>query len=138
MAGSGPPPKENRRRRNVDTYGDVQAAVSDDGSVRGPELTGDWSEQTVTWYEMWRRAPQAQAFLATDWMRLQMLASVVEAFFQTPDTKLLSEIRLNESLLGATHVDRLKGRIKVEAPTPASTEGAVTAIDEYRKRLGAG
>jgi hypothetical protein len=30
----------------------------------------------------------------------------------------LAEIRQNESLLGATHVDRLKARIKVEAEAP--------------------
>jgi hypothetical protein len=35
----------------------------------------------------------------------------------------LAEIRQNESLLGATHTDRLKARIKVEQPAEADDSG---------------
>jgi len=40
----------------------------------------------------------------------------------------------NEGLLGATHVDRLKARIKVESQ-PQEVPDGVPSIDEYRERL---
>lgn len=147
MGGSGPPPAENRRRRNKDTYADVSTTVTDDvEAVNGPELLGEWSVSTRSWYETWRRAPQSGAFVSTDWQRLAMMAPIVETYFATHDPKLFPEIRLNESLLGATHVDRLKGRIKVERPQapaedatptaqPAGTDASVTNLASRRKRL---
>jgi hypothetical protein len=137
MAGNGPAPKENRRRRNADVYGSAQTVVSDDGKLRGPALTGVWSEQVRSWYDNWRRSPQAAAFVATDWMRLRMLAPLVESYLLSPHHMKLAEIRQNESLLGATLTDRLKARIKVEQPAEAEIPAGVTALDDYRRALGA-
>src|SRR5882757_7366420 len=105
MAGNGPPPAERRRRNNKDTYADVQATVGTVAvTVRGPDLDGIWLPQTVRWFETWRRSPIADLFLDTDWQRLLMLLPLVEDCFDRPHHLKLSEIRLNESLLGATHV----------------------------------
>src|SRR4051794_28053343 len=120
MAGSGPAPKETRRRRNADTYADVKASVVDDGERLGPPLTGAWSEQVLAWYEIWRTSPQAKTFVMTDWMRLRMVAPLLEDYLSKPTAMKLAEIRQNESLLGATHTDRLKARIKVEKTAEAS------------------
>lgn len=147
MGGSGPPPADKRRRRNKDTYADVATTVAPpaDDDLYGPELAGDWSDSTRAWHETWRRSPQAAAFLDTDWQRLAMIAPLVNRYFEAPDPKLFTEIRLNETLLGATHVDRLKGRIRVEKPRPAMTAPPVakppvepdnvTSIASRRKRL---
>lgn len=139
MAGYGPPPSENKRRRNADTFADQAVTVQADDEVHGPELPDAeaYSSRTVRWYETWRRSPQAAAFLPTDWQRLEMLAPVVELFFAEPSTKLLAEIRLNEGLLGATHVDRLRARIKVEQPKPAPTAPppGVADLTSRRRRL---
>lgn len=138
MAGNGPPPSENRRRRNSDTYADVSETVKDDGQLRGPALEGAWSDAVRSWYDNWRRSPQASAFLMTDWMRLRMLAPLVASYLEQPHHMKLAEIRQNESLMGATHVDRLKGRIKVEREPEQTTQPAgVTALDDYRRALGA-
>lgn len=138
MAGNGPAPKPNRRRRNADTFGGTQTPVTDDGELRGPALTGDWSEAVRSWYDTWRRSPQAQLFVATDWMRLRMLAPLVAGYMKLPTKDVLSEIRLNESLLGATHTDRLKARIAVQKPDEQTEVPAgVTALDDYRRVLGA-
>lgn len=136
MAGNGPPPKETRRRRNADTYADVQARVVDDGEVRGPELPGEHSSYVREWYEQWRRSPQAASFVNTDWQRLHMLAPLVGLYALEPSPKLLGEIRLNESLLGATHVDRLRARIRVEREPEPEEAGGVTSLDRYRAKLG--
>src|SRR5689334_12625653 len=118
MAGNGPPPAAHRRRTNPDTYADVKAVVVVDDTLRGPALTGSWSQQTREWYDTWRWSPQAAVFVATDWSRLRMLVPLVEKYFRNPHHMTLAEIRQNESLLGATHVDRLKARIKVEREAP--------------------
>ncbi|MET9953520.1 hypothetical protein ABZ135_18485 [Streptomyces sp. NPDC006339] len=138
MAGMGPPPSENKRRRNKDELAEYGASVQADAEVHGPELphAALYGPRTIDWYETWRRAPQAGAFVATDWQRLQMLAPLVDLFFLEPSVKLLSEIRLNEGLLGATHADRLRARIKVEPQTsrPGGTPNGVTDLTTVRRR----
>lgn len=144
----GPPPKENRRRRNADTYADVQTTVKAAApQLRGPVLSeatcglmDDFPprsiELTEKWWDTWRRSPLTEAFLDTDWSRLAMLAPMVAKYFTHPHHLMLAEIRQNESLLGATHVDRLKARIKVERDAPETvTAPGITALGEYRSRL---
>ncbi|MCP3801843.1 hypothetical protein NLX83_21490 [Allokutzneria sp. A3M-2-11 16] len=145
MAGYGPPPNKKKRRRNADLFQGQHVAVSADGPTDAPDLpnASAFSEWTRSWYETWTRAPQASAFVATDWQRLHMLASLVESYYAEPSAKLLSEIRLNESLLGATHVDRLRGRIVVSREDEAADSGmemgdsaaSVTRLAERRNRL---
>lgn len=132
----GPLPSDNKRRRNADTFGGA-TPVSDDGERSGEPLGGVWPQPVLDWWDAWRRSPQAKMFVGTDWQRLRMLAPLVAAYWECPDKGVLAEIRQNESLLGATHADRLRGRIKVDRQ-PAETGGApagVTALDEYRRNL---
>jgi hypothetical protein len=139
MAGNGPPPSENKRRRNADAYEGHEVTVQSDAEVRGPELphAALYGPQTLAWYETWRRAPQAAAFIGTDWQRLIMLAPLVDAYYLEPSTKLLAEIRLNEGLLGATHADRLRARIKIEQPKPqpSAPPAGVADLTSRRRRL---
>lgn len=151
MAGSGPAPKpdDQRRRRNAPTHG-AERVLKDDGVLRGPELVevapslpedSQALDYVLGWWDDWRRSPQAQTFLATDWRRLGMLSALVAAYFAQPDTKLLSELRLNEERLGALHVDRLKARIRVEPAETApvvSLASAGSARDRFRDRLEEG
>lgn len=148
MAGNGPPPAARRRRQNKDVYADVQVKIKPTGSrLRGPTLqqaTGGTSqnydeavrELVAKWWDTWRRSPLVETWLDTDWSRLAMLAPLVASYFARPHYTKLAEIRQNESLLGATHVDRLKARIKVDREEePAAPAPGVTALDEYRARL---
>lgn len=138
MAGNGPPPSEHKRRRNADEFEEHAVTVEDDGQVHGPPLpfSSLYGPRTVDWYETWQRAPQAAAFTVTDWQRLHMLAPIVDAYWLEPTTKLFAEIRLNESLLGATHVDRMRGRIKVDTPKkPGRLPADVPDMAERRRRL---
>lgn len=149
MAGNGPAPKANRRRRNADTYADVKTRVSaSDSKLRGPTLKqaigpaiDGYDPEVVklveAWWSTWRRSPLGEAFLDTDWSRLAMLAPLVASYYARPHHMVLAEIRQNESLLGATHVDRLKARIKVERedPGPQQLPAGVAAMDAYRRDL---
>lgn len=134
MAGYGPPPAENRRRTNADRYEGQEVTVEATGTAQAPPLPGRHPKAVQDWYATWASSPQAQAFTVTDWQRLHMLAPLVAAYFKRPDKALMSEIRLNESLLGATHVDRLRARIKVESGQAPSPAGAEERDDEVAAR----
>lgn len=146
MAGYGPPPNPKRRRRNADTFAAGAATVSASSSVEAPKLrnANQYSNQTRAWYRTWCSSPQAQAFTVTDWQRLHMLAPLVDKYFAEPRKDLLAEIRLNESLLGATHMDRLRARITITpAANPAADDSpadnaVVARLDERRRRLMGG
>lgn len=140
-----PKPDGERRRRNAPTHGDT--VVEADNTLRGPDLaeaTGrnDWHPLTLRWYDTWRRSPQAQLFLETDWSRLLMLAPYVESCNTAlkPSAATLSEIRMNEERLGATVVDRMRARIRVTAPddddAPDAEVVPIHAVrDSVRARL---
>lgn len=137
MGGMGPPPAERKRHRNKDTFAEGVVTVPADVEADAPELPGweSYSTETLRWYNTWAASPQAALFTPTDWQRLHMLAPLVQEYFAKPSTKLMAEIRLNESLLGATHLDRLRGRIKVETPKPASgTPAGVADMTEARRK----
>lgn len=102
-------PKENPRHRikqpsEVLTGAKVKAPVLRNGEV--------YSQETLDWWLTWINSPQAEAFLDTDWERLQMLAALVNAYWKKPTAGSLAEIRQNEALLGATVQDRQKLRMK--------------------------
>jgi len=140
-----PKPDGERRRRNAPSHG--EHVLTADGEKRGPELVGPYTEPTIAWHETWRSSPQAQLFQETDWSRLALLAPIVESYFRRPSAAALSEIRMNEERLGATVVDRMRARIRIEQPDTdeSASSGAigsnVTPIsarrDSMRARLAA-
>jgi hypothetical protein len=139
MAGTGPAPKPDatRRRRNAPTHGAERPVVAD-GEIRGPALVGEFGPLVREWHETWRRSPQAALFEETDWTRLQMIAPLVDRAF-SGSIAAMTEVRMNESLLGATTVDRLKGRIRVErdeTPSPGATLHVLpSARERHASRL---
>lgn len=129
MSGRGPAPKDptQRRRRNKDQHAELPA----DGELRGPELPATYRSHdgenaltvrylapTRAWWDTWRASPQAAQFSGTDWQRLLMLAPLVDAYLRVPTVKGHTEIRLAESLFGATVVDRMRLRWELERPEP--------------------
>jgi hypothetical protein len=139
MAGRGPAPKEQHqrerdtRRRQADVV-----TLPDDGVVRGPALPDGYTPDVELWYSTWRSAPQAALFEATDWQRLLLLAPIVQSYFTRPSAAALSEIRLNEERLGATYVDRLRAKNRIDREQPETDEvvgGNVTPIRARRASL---
>jgi hypothetical protein len=136
MAGRGPAPKpsEQRRRRNTDPVSPT--VLTNDGQKIGPtlkKLTGrDWSDQTNAWFDTWRAAPQSRAFIGTDWLRLGLLAGIVERYWSEPSASLLAEIRLNEERLGGTIVDRQRARMVIETEGDAAP---VLSLAESREQI---
>jgi hypothetical protein len=139
-------PDGARRRRNAPAHGETKLVR--DGLVRGvphAEATGDdtWLPQTVAWWETWRRVPQSQLFEETDWSRLAMLAAIVDGYWKRPSAAAMGEIRMSEERLGATVVDRMRARMRIEAPATdqpeTSSDGVVVdATAAIAARLNGG
>lgn len=96
------------------------------------ELMGDYSAETIAWWNAWVASPQASRFSSTDWLRLRMLAPLVEAYFKAPTTALMAEIRQNESKLGATAADRARLGWKTEE-RPADEPDTPEATSSRRR-----
>lgn len=107
----GVPPKPNAVRRNEHPDGHLEPGEVPDRlkKLRGRTTFG---VATQVWWDVWVESPQAEFFQSTDWMRLQMMAPLVDAYFKKPGHYSLAEIRQNESLLGATVMDRMRLRMK--------------------------
>lgn len=65
---------------------------------------------TRAWWRSWVTSPQAPLFTVTDWMRLRLLALLVDAYVREPTPSRLAEIRQTEAKYGATPEDRLRLR----------------------------
>jgi hypothetical protein len=121
MPGRGPAPKppDQRRRRNITVAPVVVAA---DGEKHGPELPEgyDWPQETLDWWDTWRRSAQAATFTGTDWSFLTDTA-LLHADFHLGDRRVAGELRLRVAKFGATPEDRARLRIEVGAGANQST-----------------
>ncbi|MFE3386359.1 phage terminase small subunit [Streptomyces anulatus] len=135
MAGVGPTPSPNRRRKNTDPVA-TTILPADGYTGPSPDFPGghDYDARTLSWYETWRASPQAATFLATDWQRLHMLAELVEKYWAEPSKELLSEIRLNEASIGGTPADRM--RLRWSLGTPEVGKGSERAAERAAARQG--
>jgi hypothetical protein len=135
MAGRGPAPKERALRRKGESAAtEVLPAEGYSGKV--PKLPAAYSvtdghnevevrflEVTREWYARWSRSPMATRFTDPDWDRLRfVIAPLFDRFLRSSSKELAGEIRLQETLLGATVMDRQRMRVRVgaEADAPAA------------------
>ncbi len=112
MAGRGPAPKDpdQRVRRHADPVPSTKLQFV---RAEQPELpdTEDWHPQTVKWWEMWGRSPQAEHFMESAWDFLLDTALLHHQLWTDGDTKLAAEIRLRVAKYGATPEDRARLRM---------------------------
>jgi len=116
MAGRGPTPKdpEKRQRRNADPVEAVELDErSPDDDIETPPMpecpAGEWHPSTTRWWDRWAGSQQAALFIDTDWMVLELMVPLVEAYARG-NLALATEIRLQHAKLGATPEDRLRLR----------------------------
>jgi hypothetical protein len=149
MGSRGLPPKDPSKRQRRNKPPQLEE-LPDPDDVEAPPLPrrpagGRWEPAARRWYDTWARSPQAAAFGATDWGRLQMLAPVVDAYWRevrkdepssTVMVRLLGEIRLNEAKLGATVEDRR--RLHWKLPEADQAPEAEPVPPPARKRRPSG
>lgn len=95
-----------------------------------------WPERAKKKWAVWSRMPHCSIWTAADWEFALDTIEIVAQFYEG-DSKLSTELRNREKLLGTTVDFRRDLRIRYIDPTvkePATED--VTNIDDYRERLG--
>jgi hypothetical protein len=134
MAGRGPapkPPGERRRRNSTPTV-----VVTADGKKHGPELPPEyeWPQETLDWWETWRRSAQGSTFTAVDWMFLKDTA-LLHADFYLGDRRVAAELRLRVAKFGSTPEDRARLRMEVGAGAKPGTRLQPKSAKQREARL---
>lgn len=134
MPGHGPPPKDPSQRIRRNKPATPALTVEPDDEIRGPELPEgfDWPPATVAWWELWRRSPQAQSFVDTDWSFL-LDTAVLHADYWLGDRSVAAELRLRAAKFGATPEDRMRLKLSIGTPPAKSQPKAPTAASKDRK-----
>ncbi len=104
-----PTDPSKRKRRNDPTIATTEL-VRTSKPARAPDLPKGMHPTTRAWWRSWVTSPQAPLFTVTDWMRLRLLALLVDAYVREPTPSRLAEIRQTEAKYGATPEDRLRLR----------------------------
>ncbi|WEB38753.1 hypothetical protein MOV08_05170 [Streptomyces yunnanensis] len=140
--GKGRLPKDNPMRRNKNPEEILEGRKVPVPVLRNGEA---YHPETLNWWITWINSPQVEAFLPTDWERLQQLAALVNAYWNDPKASTLAEIRQNESMLGATVADRQRLRMKDQGgktvqgtSNPAQAEPEISDEELYRMLNGGG
>lgn len=128
------PAKPNPVRRNKRKTEEITGTA-----VKAPPLANreEYSPNTLAWWDMWASSKQAETFMPSDWMRLQMLAPLIEQYWLDPKGTTLAEIRLNEERLGATVRDRQNLRMVFKDDKPqevSKSEERATSDNVVRLR----
>jgi hypothetical protein len=150
MAGRGPAPKEYRQRARDEKpverlpaeghTGEVPALPSSYHVTDGHnEVENGFLQETREWYARWARSPMAARFTEVDWDRLRfVVAPLFDRFLRSTSKELAGELRLQESLLGATLMDRQRMGLRVDDPKPAAqppTEMQAEFDELFAKRM---
>jgi hypothetical protein len=147
MAGRGPAPGANPNRKNPwERRHRVQDAEFEDLPSEGyqgayPKLPASYLDvdesvrflkRTREWYETWARSPMACRFTAVDWMRLQDIAPLKDRYYRKQTPSLAGELRLQESLFGATVLDRQRMHWRVLPQTSDEQDEPRAAVQRLR------
>ena len=114
MPGKGQVPKENALRRNETDLSHLEAEGETPDKLKKLRNRSNYCADTQLWWDTWMESPQAEVFQSTDYLRLQMIAPLVESYFRGRSKGshyAMAEIRQNESLLGGTVADRMRLRM---------------------------
>lgn len=138
MAGRGPAPKDPAQRIRKPKEVRTRLKAKRPAAPPYPPQC-DTDERMRDWWMGWVTSPMAERFLAPDWSRLQSLADLKVMYFRAVDDgeagqaiNLMKEIRLNESLLGATCVDRARLKWDVEPEAEEKSGEVVQAGARFR------
>lgn len=145
MAGTagtrGPVPKrsEERRRRNAGKDAD---RVSVEGTVEVPEADATWHPIARDWYLSLGASGQGQFMEPSDWQAARYVAEGMTRNLESGkfNANAFAAVWSAMSDLLTTEGARRRVRLEIERNTGGEQEApaGVTAIGDYRKRVGAG
>ena len=106
-----------------------------------PPADDGWHEIARGWYESLDESGQAQYFEPSDWQAARYVAEVMTKNLNAGrfSAMLFSSVWSAMTELLTTEASRRRVRMEVEreAGGPAEAPAGVTALDEYRRSLGA-
>ena len=108
-----------------------------DGPI--PTPAEHWRPQARSWYNSLKLSAQAEFFQASDWATAVNAAEFYDIFLRTHNASIgASFVRLSERL-GATHIDRNKGRVIIEPPDQEDEDetAADNVVRGWQSRLAA-
>lgn len=141
MAGRGPAGKERHSRSRDDASFEE---LVEGGSLYGEPLPDGvlpdgetWHSQTLRLWDSLRRSPLLASEPALGWQFLVDTALMHHTMWTKGRWDFASEVRLRVAKFGATPEDRMRLKVKIEAPATAAPTSAakVTDIRSRRGRL---
>jgi hypothetical protein len=140
MPGRGPAPKpaSRRARTNKDPVPTTTLRFEFSPQPALPSLGEDfdWHVQTVKWWDMWGRAPQAQNFTESDWQFLIDTALMHHAMWSKGQWTLAAEVRLRVAKFGATPEDRARLRMVFADADEKDEKRAAKKASVSREKFG--
>jgi hypothetical protein len=147
VAGRGPAPKPRRQRARDEKAVDLLPAEGHTGAA--PPLPSSYRvtdghheaqqrflKPTREWYARWARSPMATRFTEVEWDRLRyVVAPLFDRFLRSSSKELAGELRLQESLLGGTMMDRQRMRLRIDDAEPAAQPPSDELQAEYDELL---
>jgi hypothetical protein len=110
------------------------------GEVEIPAADKNWHSLAIAWYESLAKSGQSGFYEPSDWAAARYVAELMSRGLERshPSAQLFSSLWGAMGDLLTTEAQRRRLRVEVErelgeAPVPAG----VTALDEYRRTLGA-
>lgn len=139
---------EDRVRRNKPTTAQTDLPTWD-GVYRGFALKArnaniKWHNDTLIWWDKWRKSPQAMFTTDLDWESLYVAAQIhqriMEGCSHTAMAALTGELRKREGMFGASMEDRQRlnitnGGEAQEVATEATVAKAASAAVDYLTRV---
>lgn len=110
MAGIGPAPAENRRRRNEPARGDWTELEIGAVSRLGGLPDGDWSDEAVEAWAAWRADPVSSVYSAAD---VAFALDTIRLYNQGMSASMAKEVRMRMTDLGLTPEGKRKLRYRV-------------------------
>lgn len=138
MGSRGPVPKRSEERRRRNKEGETER-VPAAGAVEVPELREGLHPLAAEVVDTLAGSAQSRFFEPSDWWLAKLLAEAVDDYMagRRSATKL-AEIRALATELMMSEGQRRRLRLEIDRDAGGSDEDAqVTAIDEYRRDLGA-
>lgn len=139
MGARGPVPKRSseRRRRNKGSKPDKVTAA---GSVKAPAADSKWHPIAKGWFNGLKTSGQAQFFEPSDWQAARLVAEELNRYLRAKKKSAIMFAHIWSAMTDLLTTEGARRRVRLEVEREGNddeTPAGVTALDDYRKSLGA-
>lgn len=102
-----------------------------------PEADPSWKPKARSWYNALKISGHSQFFEPSDWMTAVAAADAYDVFLRTHNASVFAQFTRLSERLGATLLDRKRGRVELEEPVQEDQdeEAADAAVQGWQGRL---